>query len=569
MATAIFAGHDAFSGSRTFVYKHAMRNRFFSREALIRFLLLLPLLALAVFCIFYLSGNYASLAGWYESLGGPFFRSAYWRTEFFTPQVWETGKQFCAFSLFFIIPVLALSILKGKMPTRPEIPTADARNAGFVAGVAVLLGVFNAIVARPAIDEYQSALFMGGAHPFRALTHYPVPNNHVLFNTLNALFATPETAFISGKILAILFYAGAGALLYLWFRQLAVGRRAATVLALLALTPFPVWGFSGQARGYTLYLLAHWWTLLLATRYLQTEAPRTLFWFPVALLVGYAALPTFIYFHLALLFWAVFLGFSRKKIYLPFWKAQALGSLAALLFYVPLLAFSGVKALSGHRWVARFGWRDFSFPPLGPFRDYLTGYGAVGYALGICTALLSLGLLFSKKTRWIGALFCALWLGCNAVVLLMRQPSFSRQLNGLFSVSAAIALWAVWLLVEKTAAVFSGNYFKKAAVLVGLSGAVGVLALDYSRLDDALYLYKIRETEARIQALLQRIPEGATVGFTDDAFHAQALWQRSGKRVVPLSAARYRVHLKGADPVLPSDSLISGYGDLELFVRRR
>ncbi len=538
-----------------------------TRKWIFKGLLLLPLLALAAFCVFYLTHDYAYLTDWYEAIPGPFFRKSHWRREFFTPQTAQAGRLYCGLALL-LIPLLAWTVLRQKTSPPISLNPADRLPQTIVALLALILGTANALLSTPAIDEYQSAFFMGGAHPFRALSHYPVPNNHVLFNTLTSLIATPETALVWGKIIAIGAFAVAAVLIYRWFRTLSLSPAVAAWLAGLSLLIFPVWGFSGQARGYTIYLLAHWWALLLTTRYLQTGDKRHLVLFPVAVWMGYAALPTFIYFHLALTLWVGCLALTRRKIYLPFWKAQVIGSIAAYLFYVPLLCFSGFRAFSAHRWVAHLAWQEFSFPPLGPFRDYLTGYGAVGLLLGIGTLLLALRLLLSSKNRWMGMLFLAVWIGCNLVVLWMRQPSFSRQLIGLYSVSVGVALYSLRLLIENAGPVVSGKKGLKTLAALSLLGALGVFKINYHRLNDALYLYDIAGTERRIEILLDRIPAGATVGFTDDAFHARALWQRAGKKPTPFMAATYRVLLEDTDSPLPTDTLVFSYGDLELYTSR-
>ncbi len=545
-----------------------MSNILLSRSNAYRLLLLLPLLALAGLCVFYLANGYDALAAWYESLPGPFYRKAYWREELFTRQTREAGRLFCLLALL-LIPALGVAVFKGKIPPRNPIARADALHIALIAGVALLLGIFNALVAQISMDEDQSALFFGSTHPFRALSHYPVPNNHILYNTLNALFATPETALISGKIIAILAYAGFGLIVYRWFMEVGVRRRAATALALLSLLPFPVWGFSGQARSYPLYLLAGWWALLLATRFFKTGDGRQLYFYPVAVAAGYGMLPTFVYFHAGLCVWGLWLALSRKNLYFPFWRAQAFAVAASFLVLLPLLAFSGLKSIAGHQWVTTMPWSDFYFPPFGPFRDYLTGYGRLGYLLGIFTALFSLGLLLFKNTRWLGALFCALWIGGDLIVVLMRQTCFTRQLVGLYSASLAVALVAAYLLLQK----LSGKYRPKlvwgAAMLVSIGLAFGVLKANYERLNDALYIYDIRKMNKDIREMLLRVPEGATVGFTDKVFLPQAVWERSGKTAVPVGQAAYRMQMKEENLVSPGDSLAASYLNFRLYRQRR
>lgn len=540
----------------------------FDRRFLCRLVLLLPLAAVVFFCFFYLFHDYNALARWYESLPGPFYRKPYWRAELFTPQTWQKGRLWCGLALV-ICPILIWAVLKVRFPEKQRWERADGLATILIASVALALGIFSASIPEIAMDEDQSAMFFGSTHPFRALSHYPVPNNHILYNALNSLVATPETALLWGKIIAILGYAGGGIITYRWLLVWNTPRHAAVLMTLLSLTIFPAWGFAGQARSYTLYLLASWWALLLATRYLRTNDARNLALYPVAVAVGYGMLPTFIYFHVGLCMWGLGQCLINRQILWPFWRAQVFAVAASFLVLLPLLSFSGFRAIAGHQWVAPMPWSDFTFPPFGPFRDYFTGYGKLGYLLGILAALSAVALLFRKKTRLLGSLTIALWIGCDVVVAIMRQTPFTRQLMGLYSVSAVVGLLAAFYLLQILATRFGAKWFYPVAALTGLATSVAVMAVNHERMADALYLYNVAERNSKIEAMLDRIPEGTSVGFTDNAFLPKALWQRRGKAIVPAEKALYLVQLEDVNPVYPSDSLVASYINIRVYKKSR
>ncbi len=537
--------------------------------AVVRILLLLPLLALACFCIFYLTHNHEFLARWYEALPGPFYKKTTWRTDFFTPQTKQQGNIFCWIALCGI-GVLVWNCLRQPFPEKTKYFPENRLPRLLLPAIAAILGIWSATRLPPAVDEVFSAKYAAGGHPFRALSYYMLPNNHVLFNTLNAFISSESNALMTGRILSVLAYMLTGVLVYQWLREVISGKYAAFLIALLQLTIFPVWGFAGQARGYEIYLLAHWWCLLLTTRYFKTGDARTLFWFPVAATVGYSAVPSFLYFHLALLGWAIYQSLTEKKVHGTFWRTQLVAFTGAFLFYVPALCFSGVPALAGNKYVSGTGAVSWAaLPPLGPYAAYLNGTGPGGKWMGLIVALLALSLLFSGKMRRWGVLFVALWLACDVVVLAMRKIPFHRNLIGQYSISFVLAgVAAVWIFRKFPAFIFR----KRAAVAVPITAIVlggALLFINNKQLSEKLYFYPVRETEEWVaRAFFSKIPAGSRVAFSEETFLTEAFWKRQKGVVAFPENADFIVQFQAENRVGERDSLVAQSEDLQLYQRR-
>lgn len=535
----------------------------------IRILMLLPLLALAIFCVAYLAHDYDALARWYHSLPGSFYRKAQWQSDFFTPETKRSGNLFCSLAL---VGIAALAGVIGRQKFRKKRVDFRKLDPSFwiLASVATVLGIWSATSLPPAADEAFSAKYVAGMHPLRALSYYMLPNNHVLFNTLNAFVSNENNALWHGRIVSILAYIGSGLLAYQWFREVISGKKTALGLALLQLTIFPVWGFAGQARGYELYLLAHWWTLLLVSRYLKTKDPQPLIWFPLAATIGYGAVPTFLYFHVALLAWMLYNNVAEKSASKAFWLAQPVAFAGAFLFYVPAMSFSGLGALIGNRYVSG-GPRVaiYELPPLGQYAIYFNGMGSGGLVLSILVFALALSLLYRKRTRRCGVLFTALWAATGMVILCMSQLPFHRNLTGIYSVSFALACVGAANLFKKNKL----DEFAKipSRLAAGISVLIGcaLLYINKGQLSDCLYFYPVRETAQRVEAeVLSKIPTHSKVAFSEEAFLAETFWKRRGGAVVAVKNAAFWVQFASEKLVSQTDTLLAQSEDLQLYKRR-
>jgi len=246
---------------------------------------------------------------------------------------------------------------------------------------------------------------------------------------------------------------------------------------------------------------------------------------------GYATVPTFLFYHAAQLLAAAAEQVRQRRFDGRFWWCQA-GALAlAGAFYLPVLGFSGLGALTANPYVRPSGASLAAFaaavwPELKGYAPYCFGENGWGPWPAYALALLPLALLASRPWRRLGLLYLAWLLALVGGTLGLRHAVFHRNLLGLFSFALVLGPLAVGALLGRW------RRWAGAAGAVALGGwlALGFVRHNPVRNPSALYFYDLPGKYQVARQRLQRLPAGASVAFAEECFYPYFLYLRSGGR---------------------------------------
>lgn len=486
----------------------------------------------------YLLAPYAVLRNWYLGLTPHMYRAAAWPTAFFTPAVKMQGNWLV---LVALAGLLGTALAHWRWP-QPVLPAprhrwgrADAPWLALLLVLAASLWGWGAVQMLPAYDEVFSAVYCAGSGSVLvAGSYYMLPNNHVLFNVLNGALFGPWLAapglLWAGRGLSGLAYAGTLVVVYRLGAGWAGRRWAGAGLAGLAAVQFSLWGFGIQARGYALYALLHWVALAGALAYWRQPRRRAALRVQAgAVALGYVAVPTFLFFHAALLLVGAVEQVRQRRVDGLFWRFQAGSVGLAGLLYGPLLGFSGLAALTANAYVrpAAEGWGAFvvgAWPVLRTYATYC--FGEVGWgpwpAYGL--ALLPLALLAARPHRRLGLVYLAWVLVLLAATLGLRRVVFHRNALALFSLALVLGPLAVgvWLGRWRRWAGIAG------ALLLGTALAVNFAWHNPVQQAANLYFYDLPGSYQAARQRLDKLPAGASVTFSEGSFYPYWLYLQAG-----------------------------------------
>ena len=245
------------------------------------------------------------------------------------------------------------------MPPRSPLRTFEIATASAVV-VAVLLHVllYAEVLSRTSMnsDELGSVVAFTARGPWYAMTHYPIPRNHILFSAVASML--PGAGQIDALRARSLSFAVAallgGAILLTYFRH---GKFFEGSLL------FALWGLSGdlihlslQARGYGMLCLFAFLSCIFAVRYCEKGSLRDFAFLALCTTFGAYTVPTYICFGLPLM---LLLAIRCRSIKALAWTGGSL--LLIALLYLPVAGqFRG--AASGY--AQKYG-------------EFYTGFGSV------------------------------------------------------------------------------------------------------------------------------------------------------------------------------------------------
>ena len=300
----------------------------------------------------------------------------------YTKQVWYpqpvTSLQVQQLCWLLELAVLSLAglglwLLRGDWQHRQQLPREWAlfrrriwqawqqlsgeQQRGVVIGFLVLVG-FRGLLScwlAPEDDAYSYRLFV--RQPLLLIaTCYPIPNNHVLTNSISRLFYLVQPSFWWSMRLPVLLLGAVGTLgwygLLLLRTNFRVASLAVGIFSCLQLSLFN----SAQGRGYWLLLaLSGLGFASVLTLSVPLGRSRQLPWVALALLgpLGLYTVPTFAYFLFSAYGWLAGWWLVHRA-----WRPLAQGGLlvggtllAATLLYAPLVLVSGFDALAHNPYV--------------------------------------------------------------------------------------------------------------------------------------------------------------------------------------------------------------------------
>ncbi|WP_420458971.1 hypothetical protein [Neolewinella sp.] len=561
---------------------------------------LLFLLTGIAYATWYLAHDYVTLRDAYLTQA-PFYRSTHWATDFFTPQTKVAGDRYAALGILLALLAGSYLLYSWRQTERHPAPSVrqhiSRRDLLALATLSLLqlsLWAYANYLLPPAYDEVFSAMHAAGAGPFRALTYYMLPNNHVSFNVLNGtLFGWwTDDLVLTGRLISLAAYLALGALQYCWLRTLLHDRFAAFALVVLVAVLLPVWGFAAQARGYMLLLLFSWGAFVAVWRYAsgRPDSPdsyrggRMQWLLSGCCLLAYATVPVFLYLHLALLGW-ISLGWLRaRRVDWSLIASQLVAGVGIFLFYLPAISFSGLGAITSNRYVAggQQGVGEFAEKFLPTLPDYVN-YLALDVAAGVpwllpLLALLPLTFCWARNRafRRLATFYVLLLSITLATVLLMRAVPFHRtllfqlQFVGLFIACLPLA-GRVFTSTGGSASMqqrplrWRKGWLRGVAVgwLLLAGGLVWVTPEKFSL---HLYYYDIVPTYRSVRGLVEQVPAGARVAGSDEAFYPLYMLRRERHSLTSMPVADYYVKRPGE--ALPEGgwNLVGQNAEYELYI---
>lgn len=514
----------------------------------------------------YVRTPYAPLRDWYLRCTPNLYRAAHWPTDFFTPAVKARGDLLAWLALAGLVAGFGYACSKKSRPLAPAAPLrlctrADRPWLAGLLGLAASLWVIGASQVPPAYDEVFSAVYGAGSGSLLvAWSYYMLPNNHVLFNVVNGglggwLHDLPALV-LTGRVLSGLAYAGTLVVVYRVVAGLTGRRVVGAGLAALAGVQFSLWGFGFQARGYALYALLHWVALAALLAYWRQPRRAWLWLNAGAVAAGYATVPTFLFYHAAQLLAAALVQARHRRFDPRFWVSQAGALLLSGAFYLPVIGFSGLGALTANPYVRPFQGSlvDFigqAWPDFRSYAPYCFGEVGLGPWPAYGLALLPLALLGHRRYWQLGVVYAAWLLALVGGTLGLRHVLFHRNLLALFSLALVLAPLAVGALLSQWR-----RWAGWAGALL-LSGWLGVGLVRHNPVQEPgpLYFYDVHKDFAAAQQRLASLPSGqSSMGFSEESFYPYFLYLRAGRHALhpslrPAPATAY--YLTAANDALP------------------
>ena len=273
---------------------------------------------------------------------------------------------------------------------------------GLVLGFVHIYAVYQLHHKIPHIDEAFSYVHFASKGFLVTALYYPNPNNHILYN----LCVTFWDIFLPNKIWAMRL----PSLISFLFLQILLFRffltRFSFTSSLLACLFFallsPVQAYSIMGRGYLLQMLFLWLAMLFLLKILEEPSKiSNQALFVVLSWAGAYALPTYLYYFLAMGFLALLLAFpDRKKIYVLL-KSYLLLISALFFTYFPVFLLNGKANMFSESW-QEFAKQEF----LSKKYEYFANFGDFWIGIEDCYAffwgivgILALMFLLQKKEK--------------------------------------------------------------------------------------------------------------------------------------------------------------------------
>lgn len=379
-------------------------------------------------------------------------------------------------------------------------------------------------------DESVTMLGYAAQPVYLTISLYTSPNNHLFHSLLvhysmalfgNAEWAIRLPAFLSGVLLIPLTY---------WFAKSFASANAGLLAAALVASSSVLIEYSTNARGYTLVCCATLLLMIAAARALRRAAPFWFAVFAVTAIIGFWTIPIFLIPFVGVVLWMVWESAARSRRFrgiflLRLLTACFLAGVVTVLVYLPPVAVTGLRSLTGNEWIAPRDFHAFLTGNLAQFRntwqlwnrDLPSWWGAVAalaFAAGMVLhrrpGRLVICLVFWTATLFFARLympFTRTWLLFLPVFLTIAASSVSALLD-VVTPRTHLAIVSGIVAVGLTG-ILSGRVFERQSILT--SSETGVLK-DARRIADTL--------------LSRNIPAEMVFRNTDYDFPLQYYWWR-------------------------------------------
>ena len=452
-----------------------------------------------------------------------FFRKDEWSSKMFSEDVKKVGNILCiALSVLLLLSLVYLWKIKSSISPVKIVWNYSFQDIFIVILAFFFWGYYQALTPY-AYDEIFSAFHFASHSAWLSLSYYPLPNNHILYNVLNAFVGQLSGGHFleSGRIISLLAYVVTALLTYRVAKHVLKVEWMAILSSVLVLSQFPVVGFATQARGYSMLVMC----TMLAIYALWNKKLSSYYLWDVGIVAGMAVMPSFLYFWVGLGLSGLFLLNGDKINLYSFLKHNFISALVVLSFYLPVLSVSGFQSIVANKYVTSTstGLTDFfqsfweSHYVRGLFNEWFnTGSNVMIGVVLISIWLVAAFLIKDQNIRRWNILTAGTILGAILIIMFTQKLPFYRNLA---PISAAL-----WIAISLTfwAAIFKISYVKR-NIIYAFSTCILIVFAHYRLhhiLPDQLYYYDVKNTYERHQLCLtkNKVNQGA-VTLHEDAFY--------------------------------------------------
>lgn len=487
-------------------------------------------LIVVVYAITYNWHDYNTLVANFSGDSPTFYHESTWSSDFFTPTTKAFGN---VFSTLLALSMTITSVYWGLTTKSNESRSINLNfsiDQLFIVVISMAICAFFTYNIPYAYDEVFSAFHFAEVSPWIAWSHYPLPNNHVLFNVINALVVKilGVEAIMSGRLLSAFFYVIASVAIYSLTSFITENRLGRILITCLSIISLPILGFATQARGYSLMTL----TAISATYSILKGLDKYFALYSISMVVGMCVMPSYLYFWLGFSLAILWIHGSEKQLVFKWLKHSWLTLLMILAFYLPVLSFSGLNALIDNKYVKIHNGPTLEFiknlpaywQGLSQEWFFTNAYGVVGVLI-VCFTMLYLYFL-DHELRKLSKVLISLTLATLFIMISMQKIPFYRNLAPFTPL--------FWLGISAVLFSFLGK-FKKQGILIFLPLSIALLGLKIFNFNKAfpnnLYYYDVVGTYQQQFECIKTQNLDQCIIIDDDAFFLSSLINNTSRNV--------------------------------------
>lgn len=482
-------------------------------------------LVVAIYAIWYWSSDYGQLSHWYKGLNPYFYRAANWNTDFFTENVKLQGNWWC-FAALLAASMWVLLIWRVPWPDTPKL-NLKRKSAIEYAVIAIIGAVLSVLVSRHSVyaaDEVFSAINFASLPSFQALSYYALPNNHLLYNFINgAIFSWSNNLVLTGRIVSLCCYIAVLWITWGFLKKWITSNWLRWPVLFILAVQFPVWGFSGQARGYELLLLCSMLSIITFWNYWVEQKPGNLLLHSVCNIAGMLTVPSYLYWWSGLLLAALLVMIWERRSDWIFIRASLAGAACTIIFFLPLLSFSGSAALTENKYVQAESVTTIYFLTHLNAQNYFNGLFYEWFCLstnyvitGIAIVFLPILIFFypknNKRYHALMILYFSMMIALLILLIIMKRMPFYRNL-------IAHGYLALMIIVITIVPLFRNKYMRLGLIVILMMGTVFTAYKNYNRMPDSLYYYGVNDKFTKLSECKTLFRPKCTVFLDDECFY--------------------------------------------------
>lgn len=489
-------------------------------------ILAVPVLA-AWYAVFYFGHSYAELVAWYKNIGNTFYRVEFWTADFFKETTKTQGNTWCIVGAILGV-VWALIAWKLPLIRRTGKLSYSRKEYLLIALLGVVLSIVSNWRTYYAFDEVFSALNFASLPQFQGLSYYALPNNHILFNVLNrTLFFWSGDMVASGRIISILCYTGVLMLSWSFMKRWIDNAWVRWLLLLSLALQFPVWGFSGQARGYEMLLFFSALSLYSAWGYWVESKSYLVLPMVISVVLGMLTLPSFLYWVAGLNIAALWFMLERRKIDWIYIGYMVSGMIILFLCYLPLLTFSGLSSMTDNQYMKATSssvleFMSKSFADSDYYRKLFTEWFCFdllskwpGYILLLLPFIVLVKKWRGGEERYLPLIkiYASMLLAFPLVCMVLKNMPYSRNM-----IAHGYFVWLILLLVLFTLTRKLPRLYIFLAVLLAVATVFSTRE-NYKFMDYGLYYYNVTDRYKSLDSAQFSVKPSSTVFLDNESFY--------------------------------------------------